>query len=162
GALVTCAALLDLVSQPWLDALVRRCVAAGAPVLFALIYDGRTTCEPAEPEDAEALELFNRHQLGDKGFGAALGPHAPRAVERALAYFDYRVDTRTSDWRLEPRDAELQRALVDGWLQAALKIAPHRAIVLLDWHRKRLEHIALGRSRIVVGHIDVAGQPAAT
>jgi hypothetical protein len=128
-------------------------------VLFALIYDGRTTCEPAEPEDAEALELFNRHQLGDKGFGAALGPRAARAVERALAHFDYRVETRTSDWRLEPSDAELQRALVDGWLRAALEVAPHRAIVLLDWHRRRLAHVALGRSRIVVGHVDVAGKP---
>jgi hypothetical protein len=159
GALVTSAALLDLVSQPWLDALVRRCVAANAPVLFALIYDGRTTCEPAEPEDAEALELFNRHQLGDKGFGAALGPHAAGAVEHALAHFHYRLDTRASDWRLEPRDTELQRALVDGWLGAALEVAPHRAIVLLDWHRRRLEHIALGRSRILVGHVDVAGRP---
>ena len=159
GALVTSSALLDLVSQSWLDALARRCVSAGAPVLFALIYDGRTTCEPAEPEDAEVLELFNRHQLGDKGFGPALGPNAARAVEQAFAHFDYRVETRASDWRLEPRDAELQRALVDGWLNAALEIAPHRAIVLLDWHRRRLEHVALGRSRIVVGHADVAGTP---
>lgn len=160
GALVTSSALLDLVSAEWLDELARRCAAAGAPVLFALIYDGRTVCEPAEPEDAEALALFNRHQAGDKGFGPALGPAAARAAEQAFAKLGYRIETRASDWRLEPRDAALQRALVDGWLGAALEIAPERAAVLRSWHRRRLEHVELGRSRITVGHADFAGRPA--
>jgi hypothetical protein len=161
GALVTSSALLDLVSARWLGELALRCAAAEAPVLFALIYDGRTTCEPAEPEDAEVLALFNRHQLGDKGFGPALGPAAPRATEQAFAQLGYRIETRASDWRLEPREAGLQRALVDGWLGAALEMAPERAGVLRDWHRRRLEHVAHGRSRIVVGHADLAGQPRA-
>lgn len=159
GALVTSSALLDLVSARWLDDLAQRCAAAGAPVLFALIYDGRTTCEPAEPEDAEALALFNRHQLGDKGFGPALGPAAARAAEQAFGSLGYRTETRASDWRLEPRDAALQRALVDGWLGAALELAPQRAAMLRGWHRRRLEHVEQGRSRIGVGHADVAGQP---
>src|SRR5262249_30594630 len=68
-ALVTSSALLDLVSDEWLRALVRRCHAASADVYFSLTYDGRTACTPADDGDAEVLELFNRHQVGDKGFG---------------------------------------------------------------------------------------------
>jgi hypothetical protein len=160
GALVTSSALLDLVSASWLDELAQRCAAVEAPVLFALIYDGRTACEPAELEDSEVLALFNRHQLGDKSFGPALGPAAARATQQAFEKVGYRVETRASDWRLEPGDAALQRSLVDGWLGAALEIAPHRATALRDWHRRRLEHVERGRSRIMVGHADVSGRPS--
>ena len=49
--LVTASALLDLVSEQWLQALVTYCAAARAPVLFALTYDGRMTCTPEDPDD---------------------------------------------------------------------------------------------------------------
>src|SRR5262245_48456195 len=49
--LVTASALLDLVSEKWLQHLAARCRAAGAVVLFALTYDGQSHCSPEEPED---------------------------------------------------------------------------------------------------------------
>ena len=101
-AVVTSSALLDLVSAEWLDALVRRCVGASADVYFSLIYDGRTVCTPADDADAEVLELFNRHQRGDKGFGAALGPTAGLRAVDAFVARGYRVASRTSDWRIGP------------------------------------------------------------
>jgi hypothetical protein len=158
AALVTASALLDLVSADWLRALAARCREAQARVLFALNYDGRTTCSPAEPEDAEVLELFNRHQRRDKSFGAALGPDAAHAAERELAALGYEVTTAASDWRLEPAAASLQRTLIDGWLDAALEVAPHRRAALTDWRRRRHAHAAAGRSALIVGHVDVAGR----
>ena len=95
--LVTAAALLDLVSHEWLDALARRCRAAGAAVCFALSYDGRMTASPAEPEDAEILALFNRHQRSDKGFGPALGPTAADAAQAAFAAHGYSLSSSESD-----------------------------------------------------------------
>ena len=159
-ALVTASALLDLVSADWLGALVRRCDLAAADVYFALIYDGRTVCTPADETDAEVLELFNRHQLGDKGFGPALGPAAGlRAVDSFVAR-GYRVASRTSDWHIGPSAASLQRELLGGWLGAALEIAPERRATLEAWHRRRVAHVDAGVSTLVVGHVDLIGMCA--
>jgi hypothetical protein len=157
GALVTSCALLDLVSAEWLDELARRCRAASAEVCFALSYDGRGACDPAEPEDAEVLELFNRHQRGDKGFGPALGPAAPGHASETLERLDYRVTARHSDWRLGPGAGDIQRALLDGWLEASAEVAPQRRAALEAWHRRRVAHVDAGRSTLVVGHVDLVG-----
>jgi hypothetical protein len=109
SGLVTAAALLDLVSQHWLEALAKRCEAARTAVCFALNYDGRTVCTPDEPDDALALDLFNLHQRLDKGFGAALGPTAAGAAERVLTKLGFRVLTERSDWDIGPQHTEMRR-----------------------------------------------------
>jgi SAM-dependent methyltransferase len=159
GALVTASALLDLVGDAWLRALAARCRAADAALLFALSYDGRATCRPAEPEDAEVLELFNRHQRTDKGFGAALGPDAARAARGALEELGYRVTERASDWRIAARDREMQLELIDGWAGAAIEMAPDQRDALVAWSRRRHEHVERGRSELVVGHVDLVAAP---
>jgi hypothetical protein len=157
GGLVTAAALLDLVSHDWLEALARRCRAARAAVLLALTYDGRTTAKPAEPEDPVVLAMFNRHQLFDKGFGPALGMRAAGAAETAFEAHGYELRIATSDWVIEPQDQGLQLALLDGWLGAALEIAPESRLALTSWHQRRRAHVLAGRSELRVGHIDLAG-----
>ena len=157
GGLVTAAALLDLVSHDWLEALARRCRAARAAVLLALTYDGRTTPKPGEPEDPVVLAMFNRHQLFDKGFGPALGLRAPGAAETAFEAHGYELRVATSDWVIEPKDHALQLALLDGWLSAALEIAPESRLALTSWHQRRRAHVLAGRSELRVGHVDLAG-----
>ena len=156
-ALVTASALLDLVSEAWLTRVIEGCRRSGAAVLFALTYDGRTVCEPAEPEDEEITRLVNDHQRGDKGFGAALGPAAAARAVELLSAAGYEVRHEPSDWRLVQADAELQRQLIDGWTQAAVEMKPERAAAFADWRNRRLAHVEARRSRIVVGHVDVAG-----
>jgi SAM-dependent methyltransferase len=155
--LVTASALLDLVSEDWLLALARRCRDAQAAVLFALTYNGEMQCEPAEPEDEVVRELVNIHQQTDKGFGPALGPGAAEAAARAFDETGYEVWRATSDWELGPESAPLQAQLIDGWTKAAEAIAPERAAQLRDWKARRLALVADGRSRVVVGHEDMAG-----
>jgi hypothetical protein len=157
GALVTAAALLDLVSERWLKFLAWRCREARAPVLFALTYDGRSTCTPIEPEDDEVLALFNRHQTTDKGFGAALGPGAANAALAAFTAEGYDLRSQRSDWHIGPEHRAMQQALLDGWLEAAAQIAPDRRVTLLDWHRRRSDHVSAGRSTLTVGHLDFVG-----
>lgn len=154
--IVTASALLDLVSQHWLEALAGECRGAGAAVLFALTYDGRIHCSPEEPGDDEVRQLVNQHQRGDKGFGPALGPAACAAAEECFGSLGYRVEREPSDWHLEPDTAELQRQLVEGWSRAAIEIAPERESPIREWAERRLSHVAAGRSRIVVGHEDLA------
>ena len=124
NGLVTASALLDLVSDTWLQALAQRCLSVRASILFALTYDGRMGFDPPEPEDARVHELINRHQTTDKGFGHALGPAAAEEARRHFEAIGYHVECERSDWRLQPSDASLQEALLDGWLTAAIETAP--------------------------------------
>jgi hypothetical protein len=157
--LVTAAALLDLVSASWLRRLAARCAEAGVGVLFALSYDGRIEWSPSEPGDERMRELVNRHQLGDKGFGPALGPEAVGTAVDAFGALGYAMQTAPSDWKLGPESAALQAALIDGWLAAAVEITPGEADALRSWAERRQAHVAAGRSRLRVGHVDMAGQP---
>jgi hypothetical protein len=157
--LVTASALLDLVSEVWLRALADRCRDNGAAVLFALTYDGGIRCAPEEPEDEMVRELVNRHQRTDKGFGAALGPDAAGLTERCFAEVGYRVRRARSDWELPPDAIGLQRLLIDGWVQAATATAPAQAASIRAWRDRRLIHVEHHRSRLTVGHEDLAAWP---
>ena len=157
--LVTASALLDLVSEDWLAKLAHRSRDAAAFVWFALSYDGRIDFNPTEPEDPDVRELFNRHQLGEKGFGPALGPGAaPRAAEM-FEDCGYNTRREASDWRVKGGNKPLQRALLDDWFDAATEIDPERASELRDWRERRLAHIEGGRSHLIVGHADLIGWP---
>src|SRR4051794_1681977 len=161
-SLVTASALLDLVSEAWLQSLAARCPEAGAAVLFALNYDGRILCSPEDPEDAVVVALVNEHQKGDKGFGLAAGPDAPEIAARCFAAAGYRVLRAPSDWILAPDSRQLQQRLIEGWAQAAAEIAPTRARSIDGWRDRRLSHVAAGWSTITVGHEDLGGWPSAS
>jgi len=155
--LVTCSALLDLVSESWLQRLAACCRDAGAVVLFALTYDGQSHCSPEEPEDEEIRELLNRHQqASDKGFGPAAGPEAVEHVSRSFSAVGYRVRREASNWVLPSDEREFQTELIEGWARAALEIAPDRAGRVASWQLRRLAHVEAGRSVLRVCHEDVA------
>ena len=156
---VTASALLDLVSDRWLTQLVEHCRANRCAALFALSYDGEITLTPSDPDDEWIRELVNRHQLGDKGFGPALGPGA---WQRTCELFDqagYDVHTARSDWNLLPAERLLQQALLEGWAGAAMELASHEANRCHRWLARRLAHVANETSRITVGHRDVLAVP---
>jgi hypothetical protein len=155
--LVTASALLDLVSESWLRLLAARCQAAGAAALYSITYNGQSSCDPAEPEDDMVRELMNLHQRTDKGLGGpAAGPEAWAVAERVFEEAGYRVERASSDWLLEPSEQEFQRQLIEGWVHAASEIAPRHAGTIVAWSKRRLAHVDAGRSRIVVGHVDMA------
>ncbi|HEX7140076.1 MAG TPA: class I SAM-dependent methyltransferase [Vicinamibacterales bacterium] len=158
--LVTASALLDLVSPEWIAQLAERCRLAGASVLFALNYNGWSACTPSDPDDGFVLKHFNRHQrANDKGFGCAAGPEANAVTARSFAERGYEVRTERSDWSLTPELDRLQTSLIEGWAHATSEIVPDETGRLNAWLERRLLHVRLGRSRIMVGHEDVAAWP---
>ncbi|MDS4027669.1 MAG: class I SAM-dependent methyltransferase [Candidatus Contendobacter sp.] len=152
--LVTASALLDLVSADWLEQLAQRCRDARAAVFMALSYDGSIVWEPALAGDESVRERVNRHQRTDKGFGPALGPDAAATLAILLRKVGYWVMLRPSPWVLEPKQAEMQRTLLEGCVEAARQIAPAEED-WVDWLAQRRHWIDRGESRLRVGHWDL-------
>jgi hypothetical protein len=155
--LVTASALLDLVSESWVDRLLRLCREAGTDVLFALSYDGRAAFEPVLRDDAQIFALTNRHQRSDKGFGPAMGPSATARTRAMLIGLGYEVEHSLSDWSIESDEAELQTELIEGLAAAASAMEPGLEAGLSAWRQRRLEQVKLGTSRVMVGHQDLLG-----
>jgi hypothetical protein len=159
--LVTCSALLDLVSDAWLERFVTETAARRLPVYAALNYDGRTAFAPADAMDEAIIAAVNAHQRTDKGFGPALGPAAaPTAIGR-FERLGYAVTQGASDWVFEPPDREIQIETLSGWAAAAREIGGLPLADVISWLTRRREHVTAGRSTIRVGHVDFFALPAA-
>lgn len=173
--LVTASALLDLVSRSWLEALVAACRESGRAALFALTYDGGIQWRAAEddprpaddPDDALVRRSVNAHQRRDKGLGPALGPMAGLMAETIFRAAGYRAWLLPSPWRLGPGDAELARALVEGWEAAAIEqlreaspAGSTDADRVRSWAERRRATIDSGRFGLTVGHLDLLALPA--
>ena len=153
--LVTAAALLDLVSASWFDALLERVREAQAAMFFALSVDGRVRWEPAVEEDEAVHRLFAAHQRRDKGFGPALGGEAPTMAAARLAAAGYRVARSCSDWHIE--EMAMLQAMIDGMGRAAREQAPSEAALVESWRARRLASSPYGR--LHVGHVDLLALP---
>jgi hypothetical protein len=160
--LVTTSALLDLVSSDWLDRLVVEVAARGLPVYAALSYDGRAELSPSNPLDRRIVDVVNRHQRKDKGFGPALGPSAAQAAIAAFERVGYTVTHGLADWEFGSADREIQTEILSGWATAAREIGDPPRDAIIDWLKKRREMIAAGHSSIRVGHVDLLARPSGT
>jgi len=163
AALLTASALLDLVSLPWLTALVDACHSAALPALFTLSYDGRVQLSPSDADDEWIIAAINAHQRGDKGFGPALGPTASEQAAQLFTAAGYEVTRMRSDWQLDardPADAALLQPLIEGWAGAAAEQYPQASDRAASWCRRRLHALSLGQCQVSVGHEDVLALPS--
>jgi SAM-dependent methyltransferase len=156
--LVTASALLDLVSEAWLDRLVAVLARRSRPFYAALSYDGGVVLEPVCRGDREVIAAVNRHQRTDKGLGPALGPDAAGIASRRLHEAGFTVAQDRSDWRFMPLDRTIQTDMLTGWAGAAREITGDPAMVAA-WLGERAEHVAAGRSHMRVGHVDLFAAP---
>lgn len=149
--LVTSSALIDLVSDAWLDGLVAAVRRRGAAVLMALAYAGVERWRPAHRADAAMLAAFTDHQRGDKGFGPALGPAAAEVLSRKLKQAGFEVVMAPSTWQLAAkRDGALIGALADGIAGAVAETGQVEAGTVESWLAARRAAAAVD-----IGHIDL-------
>jgi SAM-dependent methyltransferase len=158
-AFVTTSALLDLVSEPWLANLAAAAAARSLSVYAALSYDGRVTFSSSDPVDAQVIAAVNAHQLGNKGFGPALGPRAVAAAERIFRALGYSFVQGTSDWEAGPSDRDFQHELLAGWRQAAAEMGGLPCEALEGWFARRRAATDAGALNLTVGHVDFFAQP---
>jgi SAM-dependent methyltransferase len=157
--LVTTTALLDLVSEAWLDRLVVEIAARRLPLYATLTYDGHVAFDPVDPGDAAIIAAVNAHQRRNKGFGPALGPTAAAAVVARLEAVGYSAVHAAADWDFGPRDRDMQNELLAGWAGAAREIDASPLPGILAWLTRRRDLVAAGRSSMRVGHVDVFARP---
>ncbi|CAD7038974.1 class I SAM-dependent methyltransferase [Pseudorhizobium endolithicum] len=155
AALVTASALFDLCSADFMARFVCRLRRAGVGLYAALNYDGEMSWSHRHPLDDEVVKSFNAHQSRDKGFGAAAGPDAWSILSDNLHAQDFRIMTAASPWILGGQDAELQRSLLDGIVEAVAEEGNLSAKDLQDWHAYRIAAITSPVSSCRVGHQDV-------
>ena len=160
--LVATSALLDLVSESWLDRLAVEIAARSIPLYAALSYDGRIEFSPADPLDAIVLAAVNAHQRTDKGFGTALGPAAAAFAIARFETLGYSVIQGASDWTMGPDDLDIQTELLAGWASAAHDIGALSLVDTKAWLARRCDAVADGRSSLQVGHVDFFATPSAT
>jgi SAM-dependent methyltransferase len=160
--LIVTSALLDLVSEVWLERLVVETVARSIPVYAALSYDGRVELGPTDPLDAAVAAAVNAHQTTNKGFGPALGPAAGAAAIEKFKQLGYSVVHGASDWVIGPQDCDLQMEIFAGWASAAREIGDLSLADTVSWLTRRRDLVGNGRSLIRVGHVDFFARPIAT
>ena len=158
--LITTSALLDLVSEAWLERLARRLAARSIPVYAALSYDGRIVLDPVDDLDDAVISAVNTHQRTDKGFGPALGPLAAVSAIRQFEALDYSAVQGTSDWLIGPADREIRIEMLANWARAVLDINALSLADTVAWLTRRRNAVTAGQSSIRVGHTDFFVAPA--
>jgi len=160
--LVTTSALLDLVSESWLDRLAVEIATRAIPFYAALSYNGFIDLVPADPLDAAVIAAVNAHQHTDKGFGPALGPAAATTAIARFESLGYSVRHGRSDWLIGPDERDIQIEILSGWASAAREID---ALTLADaaaWFTRRRDIVTAGRSSLRIGHVDIFATPIGT
>jgi hypothetical protein len=160
--LVATSALLDLVSETWLDRLAVEIAARGIRLYAALSYDGGIELTPPDPLDAAITAAVNAHQRIDKGFGPALGPAAAAFAIARFEALGYSVVHGASDWEMGPEDLDIQTEIMTGWASAAHDIGALSLADTTAWLARRRDVLAKGRSSLRVGHVDFFATPSAT
>jgi hypothetical protein len=160
--LITVSALLDLVSEDWLDRFARHVAAHALRVYAALTYDGRIELSPADPLDAAIASAVNAHQRTDKGFGPALGPSAAAVAISKFEALGYSIVQGQSDWTIGTTDHEIQQELLAGWAGAASEINSLQDSDIANWLARRRSAVQQHVSSMRVGHVDFFATPSVT
>ena len=150
--LITASALFDLASPAFIQKFAAAVAKRRAVFYTVLTYNGIQRWTPRSPLDQSMSGAFSRHQMTDKGFGAACGPTAPVELEEQFETHGYGVEEGDSPWRLGPADEALITELSLGFASAVreTKSIPDAEI---DAWLKRV------RTGAEVGHTDTLAIP---
>ncbi|GIF38179.1 class I SAM-dependent methyltransferase [Actinoplanes xinjiangensis] len=148
--LVTCSALLDLLTAEEVARLAGVCAEARVSVLFTLSVTGEVQLAPQDPLDAEVVAAFNAHQRRVIDGRRLLGPDAPDVAAEAFTKVGAAVTVRPSPWRLGPALPALTGEWLRGWVGAAAEERPDLPVgEYLDRRLAALPHASVGHKDVL-------------
>lgn len=159
ATLITASALLDILTEQELSALITVSAQAGCFVLLTLSVVGRVELTPAEPLDRRIAAAFNAHQRRATERGRLLGPDAVAVAVEQAARLGVDVLVRPSPWHLGTSEAQLAADWVTGWVGAACEQEVELAADAVPYTRRRLAQAAAGELRVTVDHADLLISP---
>ena len=149
--LLTCSALLDVLTETDLTAVVRTLTDHDGLGLFLLSLVGGWTLEPAHPHDAAIDAAFTAHQHRD----GRLGHHAPEHLMSLARRNGLTAVEGPSPWRLEaPADRTFLSRFLSERLDAAVDEDPALAEAAQAWWTQKQSQLDSGL-RVRVDHRDV-------
>jgi hypothetical protein len=157
--LVAASAVLDLLSEEELAAMLAACAPQRCPILLTLSVAGRVVLIPGDPLDGAVTAAFNAHQRRMTPVGRLLGPHAVAAAVSRLRTTSSAVLVRRSPWRLDAGHAELTAEWLRGWVVAAGAQDPALADALDAYRDRRLAQLVAGELAVTVDHVDLLALP---
>jgi SAM-dependent methyltransferase len=152
-SLVTCSALLDLLTTGEVAGIAAALAASRTAALLTLSVVGEVAFDPPDDLDAAVTAAFNDHQRRTVAGRRLLGPDAPEAAAAILAEHGATVTARPSPWRLGPDRSALAAQWLRGWAAAAAEQRPDLPID--DYLARRLTGVESGQSTVTVGHQDL-------
>ncbi|WP_168583236.1 SAM-dependent methyltransferase [Gephyromycinifex aptenodytis] len=153
---VTCSALLDLLSYEQLDDLADVLIQTRTPALLSLTVTGGVSYAPADEVDPQIQSAFDAHQ----GRNDLAGPDAARHLAARCEELGAEVVRAHTPWRLAAHhEALIERFLTDR-VTAALEVRPELEDVATAWLRRRLKQARAGTLALVVDHEDLLVLPA--
>jgi Methyltransferase domain len=159
ATLVTCSALLDLLTAAELHRLVTVCAAARCPVLLTLTVTGGVELWPPDPLDQPIAEAFNAHQRRSARHRRQLGPDAVDVACDAFDRLGYQVTVGPSPWRLGAGQAALAEQWFEGWVHAAREQSPRLVAQAGDYVPRRTAQASQGELDVTVHHVDLLVRP---
>lgn len=159
AVLVTCSALLDVLSRDDAEALAETiCGAAGSrgtAALLSLSVTGEVDFFPPHPFDESIAAAFNAHQRRE----GRLGPDAVETLVPMLQECGGPTALRATDWQLDHSAEAVLEPYVTERAEVAVEHDPGLASAAEVWVKDRLAQVAAGQLRVRVGHADVLRLP---
>lgn len=156
--LLTCAALLDLLSAGEIESLADVIAPTGRPgaaALLSLSVTGEVDLVPPHPADAAISAAFDAHQRRE----GRPGPEAALVMTRALRQRGARVEVRSTDWVLDARDPALLSRYLRDRAAVAVEHDPTLAPQAREWLAAREAQLRAGSLEVRVGHDDLLSLP---
>jgi hypothetical protein len=154
--LVTCSALLDILTMGQLDAVCRALIDNYVPALFSLTVTGTLRIAPSDPADQLLLEAFNDHQ---RRAGRA-GPEATSLATTTLRTGGFTVRCQQTPWQLTASSGQgFVEQVLQERVDAAVAQDPALAPTAAAWLDLRRTQLARGVLRIDLGHYDILALP---
>ncbi len=161
--LVTCSALLDLLSRPELTTLADALVSSGQRVgFFSLTVNGAMELTPAHDDDVVIGAAFNAHQERD----GRPGPRAADVMEVLCVERGLHVTRGHTPWLLDAASTELVERLLTERVAAAVEQDPTLMSRAQSWLEIRRQQLMAAQLTVTVDHVDLLvtktlpGQPS--